>query len=397
MSLQGSLETFALPDVLVLLASTKKSGELRVQGGRGEGRVWVQDGEIVQTHFGGKDLSSLDTVFELLRISSGNFSFATGEAPSAPHEPELIDGVLAEAQDRLAEWREIEKVVPRLDVVLDMAPEAPDSQVTVTADQWKLLVAVAGGRSVAELMTRIARSEFDTCKAVKGLVEARLISLDANAKRRPAPAPAPSPAPAPARDANNGADTPDRDGAPADGAADAEPEPAASAGARQRPPRPVVRASTTTPGTVRSVTARPAAASGASRPEAVRGSAGSVTPEFPSNAPDDPAAAGRSAARASRAASAQGGSRPSTSANGGSSTPGSPGAPGATGGRPGSRSPEAQALVAQLAALGNDDLSGEGPDDQDEVGSPIPEDVKGEEDEQINRGLLLKFLSSVRN
>src|SRR5437588_183387 len=31
-SLQGSLETFALPDVLTLLASTAKSGELRVTG-----------------------------------------------------------------------------------------------------------------------------------------------------------------------------------------------------------------------------------------------------------------------------------------------------------------------------------------------------------------------------
>ncbi len=35
MSLQGSLDTFALPDVLALLATTRKSGELHIAGSRG--------------------------------------------------------------------------------------------------------------------------------------------------------------------------------------------------------------------------------------------------------------------------------------------------------------------------------------------------------------------------
>ena len=38
MALQGTLDTFALPDVLRLLAATKKTGRLRITGGRGTGQ-----------------------------------------------------------------------------------------------------------------------------------------------------------------------------------------------------------------------------------------------------------------------------------------------------------------------------------------------------------------------
>ena len=46
MALQGTLDTFALPDVLRLLAATKKTGRLRITGGRGTGSVWATAGEI---------------------------------------------------------------------------------------------------------------------------------------------------------------------------------------------------------------------------------------------------------------------------------------------------------------------------------------------------------------
>src|SRR5690349_6238345 len=100
-SLQGSLETFALPDVLVLLASTKKDGELRVVGGRTDGKVWLDKGQIVQTTHGGKDVPAIDGVFELLRLSAGTFSFESDHTAPKPGEPVMIDLVMADAQTRL--------------------------------------------------------------------------------------------------------------------------------------------------------------------------------------------------------------------------------------------------------------------------------------------------------
>ena len=44
MSLEGTLETIALPDVLALLSVTAKTGELRIESGGGVGSVWFDAG-----------------------------------------------------------------------------------------------------------------------------------------------------------------------------------------------------------------------------------------------------------------------------------------------------------------------------------------------------------------
>jgi hypothetical protein len=183
-SLQGSLDTFALADVLVLLASTKKTGELHVAGNRGsggprngdvQGLLWVEDGMLV-----GQDVArATDTataVFELLRLQEGSFSFATG-APASSQTPEDIEVVLGEAQSYLAEWQEIEKVVPSLASWLRLAPEAPAGHVSMRAEQWSVIVAIAGGCDVASLIDSMGHGELAGCRSIKELNEAGLVEL----------------------------------------------------------------------------------------------------------------------------------------------------------------------------------------------------------------------------
>ena len=363
MSLQGSLETFALPDVLVLLSSTKKDGELRVVGGRVDGRVWLEKGQIVHANVGGRETPFVDAIFELLRLDAGTFNFEADSA--APHraEPHMIDLVLADAQVRLGEWNEIARVVPHLDAVVDMAAEAPEDEVVVTRDHWTLLRRVAGGRSVHELMEDLGRTEFETCRTVKELVDAKLASIDVDAKPRAtapkveAPAPAapkaeepkakaaePTPEPAPKVEAKAKLDPSERPAAKDEAKADDEPKPAAAAAAKAAP------------GDAQDEL--DALAELASRPRKVR--ATTTTMAEPGT---------------------NGASRPAANKTNPSTQP----------------VEEAKALVAQLAALSGDD--------EEEVaakvtehlasGGELPEVPDG--DEPINRGLLLKFLSSVRN
>ncbi|HUS62064.1 MAG TPA: DUF4388 domain-containing protein, partial [Acidimicrobiales bacterium] len=63
-ALQGTLDTFALPDVLRLLAATRKTGRVHVTGPRGTGSVWVDAGAV----------GAID-------------------APNAPHATEPIDAL----------------------------------------------------------------------------------------------------------------------------------------------------------------------------------------------------------------------------------------------------------------------------------------------------------------
>lgn len=188
MSLHGTLETFALPDVLGLLAATKKTGELRVVGTRTDGRVWLDGGQLVGTSVAGAP-TPVDAVFELLRLRTGKFAFDADKPAASPEPPQPLEPVLAEAQARLSEWREIEAVIPSLDHGVTLAAKVSEPRVMVTGDQWRTLVAVASSVTVGRVVERLGEGEFGACRSLKHLVDAGLVVVGerlASAAPRPA-------------------------------------------------------------------------------------------------------------------------------------------------------------------------------------------------------------------
>ena len=177
MPLQGSLETFALPDVLTLLASTAKSGELRVTGAGTDGRMWLVGGDLVASASGrapAGDSAHADVLFELLRLEGGTFVFTEGD-PESDGEPEAILPVLEEATERLDAWRTIAAVVPSMAVSTGLSAELHAPTVTLTADRWRAIVAVASARTVGDVARRLGLGEFDACRLVKELVDDGLV------------------------------------------------------------------------------------------------------------------------------------------------------------------------------------------------------------------------------
>jgi hypothetical protein len=164
--------------VLRLLASTKKSGELRLTGDRGSGRVSVADGAIVGSeavnapHAQG----ATDVVFELLRFQVGEFVFEDGD-PSGSDAPAEVEPVLADAEKLLAEWREIEAVVPSGAAWVALATDLPDEEVTIGRERWKAVVAVGSGTTVDGLGAALALGELPVARLVKELSEAKLVSI----------------------------------------------------------------------------------------------------------------------------------------------------------------------------------------------------------------------------
>lgn len=187
MSLQGSLDGFPLPDVLTLLASTKKQGELRVAGHQGAGRVWLAEGAIVGVE-AGSVRAPVDALYQLLRVDTGTFTFdPAGEVPDG--KPCDFEPLLAEAQARLAEWRVIEAVVPSMTTRVQLTEELPASKVTVSATQWRVLRTVAAAGTVEDVAAVLDADEFHACQAVKRLVDAGLVVVvdrDDRAPSRPA-------------------------------------------------------------------------------------------------------------------------------------------------------------------------------------------------------------------
>lgn len=437
MSLNGTLETFALPDVLALLAATKKTGELQVDGGRGEARLWLDNGEMV-----GADVpratTFVDALFEMLRLTSGNFAFDNDGRPASPGDPQPVEPLLLEAKSRLGEWKSIEAVVPSLACAVKLAAEVSGAQVSVTPEQWRALVAVATSRDVEGVMKSLELGEFASCRMLKDLVQIGLVSVeDAPPPAAEAPKPEPATAAAPKPDTTVVVDDqPEEELAPA-----AEPpRPAArriggstlvaatsshtsDADAAGIPDRPAARAPQPSAAPAAAVTAGPRSA-GIHNADAIP----AEVPHLRSNRPA--AAAAAPGAATTSPDQLRAGLRPATA---GAPTP-----------KPVERrpaNPDASDLVHQLAELqgGNrrpsppkpaaaapraaaaptprpvpaqgHPATATGPDDKTAAAEAEPATAKAATDttatsettdenkgeEPLNRGLLLKFLNSVRS
>lgn len=182
MALQGTLDTFELPDVLRLLASTKKSGRLHLHGDRGDGDVWLTDGQVIGVEAGGA-AEVADALFELLRAHTGTFAFEPGEAPAAEApslpRPLKVEPLLAEVESKLTEWRAIEAVVPSLEAWVALASELGGPEVTVSADTWRVVATVGSGLPVGELGRVLGLGEVAVSSLVRDLVEQGLGSVTA--------------------------------------------------------------------------------------------------------------------------------------------------------------------------------------------------------------------------
>jgi hypothetical protein len=181
-SLKGSLETFALSEVLQLLADTSKTGELYLQGEDGvEGRVWIRDGAIAAFDVEGS-YEPDDAIFQMLGATRGAFSFdAEGAAPESARTPAWdrhdVRAELSRAQTKMAEWVDILAVVPSLEHRVQLRAEAPADNVSIDRAQWEMLVAIGGGGAVHQVLADRNLGKFDGCKAVKGLIDAELVDI----------------------------------------------------------------------------------------------------------------------------------------------------------------------------------------------------------------------------
>jgi hypothetical protein len=104
-----------------------------------------------------------------------------------------VEALLVEAEALLAEWRAIEAVVPSLDAWVTLRKLLPQREVVVSQDHWTTLVAVGGGTTVRRVGDQLDLAELPVSRAVKELVELGLLDLTESA---PAGAAATSAAPA---------------------------------------------------------------------------------------------------------------------------------------------------------------------------------------------------------
>lgn len=182
MALQGTIDTFELTEVVRLLAAGGKTGVLRLEGSRGSGRVWVNGGKVtaIEVDHAPRTGGHAEAMFELLRFDDGSFTFASDDLADPEGEPTDLEEILSDAEAQLAEWREIERVVPTTRARVSLRPELKRGDVVLDKARWRLVAAIGGGITVATLGEVMDLGELPVSRAVKELIELGVVDLDAS-------------------------------------------------------------------------------------------------------------------------------------------------------------------------------------------------------------------------
>ena len=234
MAIEGALQDVSLADICQLLAMGVKTGCLSITDRSNFGYVYFENGRVIyasvlnrrdrlgellvrnhvitrkdlakatemQAQKKGKRLGEIlveiealgeedvhqyiqmqieEAVYHLFAWTQGSFHFDTDQMPdeegmflvSIPAEALLMEGAR-----RVDEWSQIEKKLPSFDIVfqIDRHPDESDEDVELTKDQKKVLPFIDGSRTASEVMDEAGLVEFETGKALYGLIQAGFVS-----------------------------------------------------------------------------------------------------------------------------------------------------------------------------------------------------------------------------
>jgi hypothetical protein len=180
-SLVGSLSVFDLSRVLSWLASGAQTGELRIEGRQGEGRIWLMQGQLSNAQVGTANTIG-QAVFELARIDDGTFQYTEGPVSSSGEALVPVAGILAEVSANVEEWRAMRRVIPA-GATVALCPNPPDHDVKIRSDQWRLLTHIgAGDKTVEQVIETGGGDQIVALRALRDLHVSGLITVQAPAE-----------------------------------------------------------------------------------------------------------------------------------------------------------------------------------------------------------------------
>ncbi len=234
MAIEGSLQDVSLADICQLLGMGRKTGCLSLTDRSNFGYIYFENGRVIhasvlnrpdrlgellvrnhvitrkdlsqamerQAHDRDKRLGEIlvdqgsidqealqkyiqlqieEAVYNLFTWNQGSFHFDPEQRPdeegmflvSIPPESLLMEGAR-----RVDEWSLVERKIPSFDVVfqLDKHPDEAEEEVELTREQKKILPYIDGVRTVTDIMNEAGLVEFDTGKALYGLIQAGFVS-----------------------------------------------------------------------------------------------------------------------------------------------------------------------------------------------------------------------------
>ena len=124
-----------------------------------------------------------DPLISLFRQGEGDFEFEPGTVHwMGPFRTFAVDAIVSEVRRRVREADEMAPLIPTLDVWVESARSLPSDRGTVNLrrDDWEIVVAAAGGRSLPDLAIELGRGMWSTARLVYRLASVHLLDVTAS-------------------------------------------------------------------------------------------------------------------------------------------------------------------------------------------------------------------------
>jgi hypothetical protein len=177
-AMQGRVEEIPLPDLLQLLAASRKTGVLAVADAAGEARVHVAEGRVAACALAAApELAPRKAFARLLAIDRGAFELRPAEPPppaaalDAPLEALLMDGAR-----QLDEWRAVAPRLPGPGARVAAAPQAPPLR-DLTPEELDVYQLALEAGTVQRVLDRSAAPDGDVAERLLALAEKGYLRL----------------------------------------------------------------------------------------------------------------------------------------------------------------------------------------------------------------------------
>lgn len=171
-ALSGTLDEFPAASVLELLARSRRTGVLAVDG-EVQAELVLHDGAVVVGEGPECRGELVDLLFELMLAEQGGFAFRAGPDSAVPGTTTVaVAALVAEVRERVERWQEVAATIPSTASVVGLVPWLPEGagDLTLTPLQWRVVALCDGRRSVAEITRLAGQSAFDVCALLHQLV-----------------------------------------------------------------------------------------------------------------------------------------------------------------------------------------------------------------------------------
>lgn len=170
----GLIEEIPLPDLMQLLATSRKSGVLAVSGKHGHGRIHFRDGQIhfAALHEAEGQLPPRKVIYRMLGWTSGTFTLERPDERNVPEEiSETVEALLMEGMRQLDELERLRARLPRGARLELPPPPAPALRALAPADLDLVQLVVSYGPPLAKVLDRAHGTDLEVATALLALVD----------------------------------------------------------------------------------------------------------------------------------------------------------------------------------------------------------------------------------